>query len=126
MRLKRTLLIFSLVLLAPIAVSVDTRPVTAAIGGPGVCGTSCMAGGGMFRPFYGTPYYPVQAYYNPYQTGQMSYYGPYNRYPTMDLTPVYISNSINYNGAQPLGYSYMPPIGASAVMNSLMYGQMAQ
>lgn len=126
MLFRRTLFLFLAMLLIPVAVGVETRRATAAIGGPGVCGTTCMAGGGMLRPFYYTPFFPATPTYNPYQTGQMAYYGPYTRYPTMDLTPVYVANSLNYGGSQPLGFSYMPPIGASAIMNDMRYGSMAQ
>ncbi len=60
----------------------------AAMGGPGVCGTSCLAGGrqfGMFGPFYSTPFLPPMPY--AYMTGQMPYL-----YPMMGMYPSYVSN----------------------------------
>lgn len=67
------------------------------------------------RPFYGMPFYPGQGM--PARTGQMQM-NPY-----MSMAPLYISNNFNWRGAQPMGASYMPPIGLSSMMNSYNYGQ---
>lgn len=67
-----------------------------------------------------------------YGQGQLGIYGQslgqfpgqYPGYQAMDWTSVYVANQLNWNGAQPLGGSYMPPIGLSAIMNGQIHRQM--
>jgi hypothetical protein len=65
-------------------------------------------------PFAGLPFFPMSAGYSPYfQTGQMS--------PMMMNDPRYmISMYTQWNGAQPMGYSYLPPMGLSAIQNNMI------
>jgi hypothetical protein len=56
-------------------------------------------------------------------------YGPDPRLGQMqmvDMRAVYASMAINWGGAQPMGFSYLPPMGISALGSSLMYNQMAR
>jgi hypothetical protein len=72
------------------------------------CGTMCMAyGGTMFSPFAGTPWLQMTPGYG-YGTGQM-----------MVDPRTMIAQQLAWNGAQPMGYSYLPPIGLSAIQDSM-------
>lgn len=69
-----------------------------------------MYGGAAFTPFMGMPMFPGG--YSGYQTGQMMGYDP----------RMQMAMALNWNGAQKMGYSYLPPIGLSAIQNSLSAG----
>jgi hypothetical protein len=77
--------------------------------------------GGALAPFQGLPFYPGGGGFQ--MTGQMGGYGGYGG--GVDMMPLYVSNSLNWNGAQPMGFSYLPPMGLSAVGNSMMFNQYA-
>ena len=73
--------------------------------------------GGAMTPFYGTPFYPGPS---PMMTGQMNYgYG----YGGPDMMQV--ANSLNWSGAQPMGFSYLPPMGLGAIQNTLNYNSLS-
>jgi hypothetical protein len=85
-----------------------------------------MGNSGMFQPFYGQPYFPQPSpEYYAAQTGQMNYYGEYSMYPTMDMTPVYISNSINWMGAPRIGFGIGSPVGLSNLGANMMWRSMS-
>ncbi len=71
--------------------------------------------GGSFSGFYG--YMGGQNY--GMSGGQMGYYGG------MDY-PMYVANSIQWNGAQPMGFSYLPPMGLQAMQNEQIFNQVFQ
>jgi hypothetical protein len=110
-RIRRLRVVFAFMGLLALFIT-TSRPANAC--GYGVCNNDYS----MFQPFMGTPYVP-QGYGYYYQTGQM--YQPY--YPA-PFDPVYASNVLNWNGAQPLGLSYSPPLGSSAIFNDLVYSSM--
>ncbi len=63
--------------------------------------------------------------FSPGVTGEMAYYDPqaiYQQMLMMQMTQYGIG--LNWNGAQPMGASYMPPIGASALSNTLNWRAM--
>jgi hypothetical protein len=96
--------------LTGIAASAMSRPAQAAMGGG--CGTLCM--NSLMSPYVGLPFFPMPSGYGSYyQTGQMS--------PMVMNDPRYLmAASINWNGAQPMGTSYMPAVGLTAIQNSLV------
>lgn len=50
---------------------------------------------------------------------------PYAYNPAMDMMPVYVASTFNWNGAQPMGGSYMPPVGLPAFTNRRAHGAFA-
>ena len=78
------------------------------------CGGMCMGyGGAMLSPFTGLPQYPMSYGFNgfyPNQPGQMPDYR------------AQMAQAIAWNGAQPLGTTYMPAVGQTAISNSLAAG----
>lgn len=66
------------------------------------------------RPFYGTMM-PAPVGYG--MTGQMQM----RQQQYVDTAPLYVSNHFNWTGSQPMGGSYMPPVGLSSILNSSNY-----
>lgn len=68
--------------------------------------------GGSLSSFYGSPFMGGGQAYG--MGGQMSYYGGMSY-------PMYVANAIQWNGAQPMGFSYLPPMGLQAMQNERIY-----
>ena len=84
--------------------------------GFGICGQEPA----VFSPFANTPFMPSgYSYYYSAPMGQMAYM------PQPSFDPVYVSNFLNWNGAQPLGLAVSPPLGGSAIFNDAVYSSMA-
>ena len=92
----------------------------------GMCGDGgCYANQGIFNPFYGTGYGDPSMYGGNYTTGEMTSYDPqaiYQQMLMMQMTQY--GMALNWNGAQPMGYSYSPPVGLSAISNSMNWRAM--
>lgn len=100
-----------------LALAIPAIPAHAFWGGGG-CGTACMAqvSGPAFSPFYQTPFLPGGSWG---MTGQISYGGDYGT----NLYPYYLSRAINWRGAQPMGFSYLPAMGGTLLENRYIYDQ---
>src|SRR5262245_6258440 len=62
-------------------------------------------------PFARTPFYPQTQYCG--MTGQLAPFGP------CGVNPIAVFNGLNWSGAQPMGSSYLTPMGFSTIMNSM-------
>jgi hypothetical protein len=70
--------------------------------------------GGSLSGFYGSSFMGGGQMYG--MGGQMGYYGGMTY-------PMYVANAIRWNGTQPLGFSYMPPMGLQLMQNHQIYDQ---
>lgn len=112
-----------LLLSAAVALSIAATPARA-MGmtpyGAYTCGNMCMSNyGGVFGPFMGSPFVPMTPGYGAYyQTGQWGGGGMMGNSVMQD--PRYaMAQQLQWSGTQPLGLSYMPPIGMSAIRNDV-------
>jgi hypothetical protein len=68
--------------------------------------------GGM-SSFYGMPYYGSGS-----MTGEQDYTTDARQ---RNYMAIYMASALNWNGAQGLGYSYLPPMGIPALLNTYTY-----
>ncbi len=118
-KLVKVALVFAALVVPGIAGPISAEATMCAFG----CGVDPTSS--MFQSYYGTGFVDPSIYGGNYTTGEMTSYDPqaiYQQMLMMQMTQY--GMALNWNGAQPMGYSYSPPVGLSAISNSMNWRAM--